>query len=341
MKKSDFCYDLPDELIARYPLPERRSSRLLTLTSDGLADGHFQDVLSLLRSGDRLVLNNTRVIPARLFGQKSTGGKVEILIERVTGECTALALVRSSKSPKPGSAIQLDSGHSCVMVSRNEDLFELDFSPMRTLDVLDAIGHVPLPPYIDRSDETTDVERYQTVYSAHSGAVAAPTAGLHFDQQLLDQLKEKGVDQSMLTLHVGSGTFQPVRVDNLDEHVMHQEWLSVTEHVVEEIAATRANGGRVIAVGTTVVRALETAAQDGTLKPYEGETRLFIRPGYDFKVVDALITNFHLPESTLLMLVCAFAGYSAVMQAYQHAIAEQYRFFSYGDAMFITRDAGA
>lgn len=340
MKKSDFHYTLPEELIAHYPLPHRSGSRLLSLTETGMRDGVFTDLPNLLREGDLLVLNDTRVIPARLFGQKPTGGKVELLIERVTSAYTALALMRSSKTPKVGSRILLDENLSCRLTGREDDLFSLDFAPKPVLEVLDQIGHVPLPPYIDRDDESTDFDRYQTVFSQRPGAVAAPTAGLHFDQAMLDVLKSNGVNTTTVTLHVGSGTFQPVRVDDLDQHVMHQEWLSVSEDVVETIEETKKHGGRIIAVGTTVVRALETAASHGQLQPYEGETRLFIRPGYGFKVVDAMVTNFHLPESTLLMLVSAFAGYDAIRAAYQHAIEQRYRFFSYGDAMFLTRSVG-
>lgn len=341
MRKSDFFYDLPDDLIARYPLPERTDSRLLAVTERGLQDCTFHELPTFLNPGDLLVLNDTRVIPARLFGRKPTGGQVEILIERITGESTALVLMRSSKTPKPGSRILLDGDRQCTLVDREGDLFLLDFSPLHVLDVLDAIGHVPLPPYIDRADEASDFERYQTVFSEQPGAVAAPTAGLHFDRNMLEELRAHGVDQVSLTLHVGSGTFQPVRVENLDEHVMHQEWLSVPQSVVDRIRLAQEQGGRIVAVGTTVVRALETAAQSGTLQPYEGDTQLFIRPGYSFKVVDAMVTNFHLPESTLLMLVCAFAGYQPLMAAYQHAIALKYRFFSYGDAMFLTRNRNA
>jgi S-adenosylmethionine:tRNA ribosyltransferase-isomerase len=284
-----------------------------------------------------MVFNNTRVIPARLFGQKATGGKLEILVERVLGSRSVLAHIRSSKSPKAGSRILLDGGGEAEMVARHDALFELEFDE-DVLSLLERIGHMPLPPYIDRPDDAADRERYQTVYAQRAGAVAAPTAGLHFDEALLDSLREVGVETAYVTLHVGAGTFQPVRVERIEEHHMHREWLEVTQEVVDAVAACRARGGRVIAVGTTSVRSLETAARDGELKPFSGDTDIFIYPGKTFHVVDALVTNFHLPESTLLMLVSAFAGYPETMAAYAEAVAQRYRFFSYGDAMFITRN---
>lgn len=345
MLVSDFTFDLPDELIARYPMPDRTSSRLLMLDGDTgeTKQGHFRDVLSLIQPGDLLVFNNTRVIPARMFGQKASGGKLEILVERILDNHRVLAHVRASKAPKPGTQILLDQGYSADMVARHDALFELVFSGDKTvLEILEQIGHMPLPPYIDRPDENSDKERYQTVYNEKPGAVAAPTAGLHFDESLLDALKQKGVDLAFVTLHVGAGTFQPVRVEKIEDHHMHSEYAEVPVEVIEKINATRARGGRVIAVGTTSVRSLETAAQQSLkqnqpLSPFFGDTSIFIYPGYQYQVVDALITNFHLPGSTLIMLVSAFAGYDHVMKAYREAVDSKYRFFSYGDAMFITR----
>ena len=345
MQVSDFNFALPDELIARYPMPERTASRLLQLQGDSgeIRHGHFTDVLQLLNPGDLLVFNNTRVIPARLFGQKASGGKLEVLVERVLDSQTVLAHVRASKAPRPGVLLQFDEGVEATMVARHDALFELKFAGSRSVfAILESIGHMPLPPYIDRPDEQADKERYQTVYNAKPGAVAAPTAGLHFDKPLLAQLQAKGVELAFVTLHVGAGTFQPVRVDKIEDHHMHKEYVEVPEEVVAQIAATRQRGGRVVAVGTTSVRSLESAAraslQRGTeLAAFSGDTDIFIFPGYQFSVVDALITNFHLPESTLIMLVSAFAGYDHVMAAYRQAVAERYRFFSYGDAMFVTR----
>ncbi|WP_431482619.1 tRNA preQ1(34) S-adenosylmethionine ribosyltransferase-isomerase QueA [Pseudomonas solani] len=339
MRVADFHFELPEHLIARHPLSERRASRLLVL--DGptgeLAHKGFADLLGYLRPGDLMVFNNTRVIPARLFGQKASGGKLEILVERVLDSHRVLAHVRSSKSPKPGSTILIDGGAEATMLARHDALFELGFAE-DVLPLLDRLGHMPLPPYIDRPDEDADRERYQTVYARHAGAVAAPTAGLHFDEALLESIAAKGVETAFVTLHVGAGTFQPVRVERIEEHHMHLEWLEVGQEVVDAVAACRARGGRVIAVGTTSVRSLESAARDGVLKPFSGDTDIFIYPGRPFHVVDALVTNFHLPESTLLMLVSAFAGYPETMAAYSAAIEQGYRFFSYGDAMFITRN---
>lgn len=335
MQKSDFNYLLPNELIARYPLDNRVDSRLLVVDESELLDQTFSDLPSLLRAGDLLVFNNTRVIPARLYGAKTTGGKLEMLLERVIDDVTALAHIRCSKSPKAGAKILLDQGHECLVEGREGDLFKLTF--MQSIDtVLSAIGHIPLPPYIDRNDEALDVERYQTVFSREPGAVAAPTAGLHFDESILETIKTMGVEFGYVTLHVGSGTFQPVREENLDEHIMHKEWLTVDDVVIRQIKETKEKGGRVIAVGTTAMRSLESAARSGTLQPFTGDTDLFIRPGYRFNVVDAMVTNFHLPESTLLMLVSAFTGYKRMRSVYQHAIENKYRFFSYGDAMFLT-----
>lgn len=347
MQVSDFDFDLPDELIARYPQPERTSSRLLQLdgNSGDIAHKTFKDVLDLVNPGDLMIFNNTRVIPARMFGRKASGGKLEVLVERMLDEKSILAHVRASKSPKPGTQLLLGENdeYSAEMVARHDALFEIRFNSDKTvLEILDEVGHMPLPPYIDRPDEDADKERYQTVYNAKPGAVAAPTAGLHFDDALLAALKEKGVNFSFVTLHVGAGTFQPVRVDNIDDHHMHSEYVEVPEEVVTAINETKANGGRVVAVGTTSVRSLESAAQDavknGTeLKPFFGDTEIFIFPGYQFQLVDVLITNFHLPESTLIMLVSAFAGYEHTMNAYKDAVANQFRFFSYGDSMFVTR----
>lgn len=338
MRVADFQFDLPDELIARYPLTERSASRLLVLNGleGALQHRHFAELPEFLQPGDLLVFNNTKVIPARLFAQKETGGKVEVLVERVLDEQRVLAHVRASKAPKAGSRLLLESGNA-LMLARHDALFELEFD-QPVLPLLERIGHMPLPPYIDRADELSDRERYQTVYAECAGAVAAPTAGLHFDAAMLAALADMGVETAFVTLHVGAGTFQPVRVEQIEEHQMHHEWLEVDQSVVDAVSACKTRGGRVIAVGTTSVRSLETAARSGTLQAFSGDTDIFIYPGRSFNVVDALVTNFHLPESTLLMLVSAFAGYSATMAAYQQAVAAQYRFFSYGDAMFITRN---
>jgi S-adenosylmethionine:tRNA ribosyltransferase-isomerase len=345
MQAADFDFQLPPERIAQFPLPDRTASRLLCLDGDS---GHWQDreirdLPGLLMPGDLLVLNDTRVIPARLFGAKSTGGAVELLIERVIDGRSAWAHLRASKFPKPGARIALEGGGALIVGEREADLVEVTVEGEESLSaLLERVGHMPLPPYIQRADEPADRERYQTVFSAHPGAVAAPTAGLHFDRVLLDRLVAAGVALGTLTLHVGAGTFQPVRAEQLVEHRLHAEQVEVSATLCEQIAATRARGGRVVAVGTTVVRALETAAEGGELRPYVGETRLFIHPGraFRFKVVDVLITNFHLPRSTLLMLVCAFAGREHVLAAYAHAVAAGYRFYSYGDAMWITPAAG-
>ena len=339
MKKSDFAYRLPDELIAQKPLPERQASRLLCLDrqTGQLTDRQFADFIGLIEPTDLLVFNDTKVIPARLFGTKATGGKVEILIERILGNHQAIAHVRASKTSKTGAKISLGNGHSCEVLGREGGLFKLAFhSSAPLLAILEELGHVPLPPYIDRADDAVDFERYQSVFAKQSGAVAAPTASLHFDLAMLDKIKAKGVPTAFVTLHVGSGTFQPVRVEELAQHHMHKEYYAVSPEVVDEVGKAKARGGRIIAIGTTAVRALESAAQSGQLASGFGDTDLFITPGYQFKSVDAMLTNFHLPESTLLMLVAAFAGYQPVMAAYQHAIEQAYRFFSYGDAMFIS-----
>ncbi|MFU8836669.1 MAG: tRNA preQ1(34) S-adenosylmethionine ribosyltransferase-isomerase QueA [Thiohalomonadaceae bacterium] len=336
MKRQDFHFELPESLIAQQPAAERRASRLLVLdgTNGELSDQTFSDLPGHLRPGDLLVFNDTRVIPARLFGNKDSGGQVEVLIERVIGEHQALAHVRASKSPKAGSCLTLEGCEEVEVLGRHGALFELRFAEP-VLQALKRSGRMPLPPYIQREAIASDDARYQTVYARKEGAVAAPTAGLHFDEAMLAQLETMGIELAFVTLHVGAGTFQPVRVDNIHEHRMHSEYIEVPQAVVEAVQRTRARGGRVFAVGTTVVRSLESAAASGELIPYQGETEIFIYPGYRFKVIDALITNFHLPESTLLMLVSALAGREHIMHAYRHAVEQQYRFFSYGDAMLI------
>jgi len=342
MRRDLFQFDLPDELIARQPAEQRQGSRLLYLdsASEDLRHQQFTDLLSHIEPGDLMVFNNTKVIAARLFGQKESGGKIEVLVERVLSTDSMLAHIRASKSPKPGNQLLFENGYSAEMLGRSDALFELRFSAP-VLDVLDQIGHMPLPPYIDRADTEEDQSRYQTVYADQLGAVAAPTAGLHFDDQILADIKAKGAKIAFVTLHVGAGTFQPVRADNIHDHHMHTEWLQVSDEVCAQVRETKAAGGRVVAVGTTSVRCLETAASSGSIRPFEGDTNIFIFPGYRFNVVDALLTNFHLSESTLLMLVSAFAGYKPIMQAYSEAVAERYRFFSYGDAMFLRHNPQA
>ena len=337
MERSAFKYDLPRELIAQQPLAERTASRLLSLdgANGDVRDLHFSELPQLLLSGDLLILNDTRVIPARLRGRKSSGGRVEILIERITGEASVLAQVRASKSPKPGTELEL-SGARALVEGRVGEFFRLKFD--RPVEPhLELTGDVPLPPYIDRPPAAEDEARYQTVYASDPGAVAAPTAGLHFDRGLLERLASQGIGHEFVTLHVGAGTFSPVRVDRVEDHRLHAERAVVTEEVCERIHATKAAGGRIVAVGTTTVRALESAAKSGEVDPLDTETKLFIYPGYRFQLVDAMITNFHLPESSLLMLVAAFAGQESVLAAYRHAVLQRYRFFSYGDAMFVTR----
>lgn len=345
MRRQDFAFDLPDELIARYPLAERPASRLMVVAGDEPRHANFRDLPALLTPGDLLVFNDTRVIPARLFGTKASGGQVEVLIERVSGEHQAQAHIRASKAPKPGTKLLLEGGIEAEVTGRDDGIFFLTFSGAPLLELLDAHGHMPLPPYLGRADEPSDRERYQTVYARHAGAVAAPTAGLHFNQQLLDQLAAAGVQQAFVTLHVGAGTFQPVRAEQITDHRMHKEYAQLPADTAALINATRAAGKRVVAVGSTAVRTLESAWQQRgdsrELPAWSGDTDIFIYPGYRFGVVDAMITNFHLPESTLIMMVSAFAGYRQTMAAYQQAVAERYRFFSYGDAMFVTRnDAG-
>lgn len=349
MRVADFSFELPESLIAHYPQAQRSGCRLLSLNgADGsLSHGVFTDLLEKLNPGDLLVFNNTRVIPARVFGRKVSGGKIEVLVERMLDEHRVLAHVRASKAPKPGAELLLgdDESVKATMVARHDALFELRFEDERAvLDILNAVGHMPLPPYIDRPDEEADRELYQTVYSEKPGAVAAPTAGLHFDEPLLAALREKGIETAFVTLHVGAGTFQPVRVESIEDHIMHAEYAEVPQEVVDAVLACKARGNRVVAVGTTSVRSLESAAQaakEALIAPFFDDTKIFIYPGYQYQVIDALITNFHLPESTLIMLVSAFAGYRNTMQAYQQAVAEQYRFFSYGDAMYITRNPEA
>ncbi len=347
-KLSDFDFDLPPELIAQTALAERSSSRLLEVDGSAaptrLADRRFTELPDCLGAGDLLVFNDTKVLKARFFGQKASGGKIEVLVERVVGPRTVLAQIRSSKSPVEGTTLTLADAFEVTVGERAEPFFTLHF-PEDCLDLIERHGRLPLPPYIEHDPDATDETRYQTVFAANPGAVAAPTAGLHFDDALLATLRARGVQTATLTLHVGAGTFQPVRVDNIAEHRMHSEWYELTDVLVAQIAATRARGGRVVAVGTTSMRALEAAARDAEaagrpLAATRAETDIFITPGYRFRVVDRLVTNFHLPKSTLLMLVSAFAGVEAIRDAYRHAIAERYRFFSYGDAMLLTRREG-
>lgn len=341
MQLSDFNYHLPSELIAQEALKERSASRLLHLDTHAepaqIHDKHFNDILDLISPKDLLIFNNTKVIPARLIGTKDTGGKVEVMIERVLDNHRALAHVRANKSPKAGAQLLLEDKVNAEVIGRHDTLFEIKFlNDLSIYQLLETYGHIPLPPYIERDDTEDDKERYQTVFAEELGAVAAPTAGLHFTPELLEALKEKGVETAKVTLHVGAGTFLPVRVDNLEDHVMHSEWVEVTEDTCDAIEACKARGGKVIAVGTTSVRSLESAAKETqTIQPFTGDTRLFITPGFKWNVVDAIITNFHVPESTLLMLVSAFSGYDNIMNAYKHAVKEKYRFFSYGDAMFL------
>ena len=337
MKRTDFHFELPPELIAQRPLPRRSDSRLLQLARRGgaLRDGRFRDLPGLLSAGDLLVFNDTRVIPARLYGRKESGGRVEILIERLLGDRECLAQVRASKALRAGGVVLLEDGSRLRMAGREGDFFRFESEAGSLSEVVERLGHVPLPPYIDRPDTREDAERYQTVYARAPGAVAAPTAGLHFDKELLQAIEARGVERAEVTLHVGAGTFQPVRAEDVEDHEMHAEYLEVGEACCAAVERTRARGGRVIAVGTTSVRALETAAAEGGLAPFRGDSRIFIYPGYRFRVIDGLVTNFHLPESTLLMLVCALAGTSETLAAYRHAVQQRYRFFSYGDAMLI------
>lgn len=340
MQRGQFHYHLPSELIAQVPTEDRGGARMLCLDGESgvVEDRFFRALPSLLHAGDLLVFNDTRVIPARLYGRKASGGRVELLVERVLDDRRALVHLRASKSPAAGSALSLDDGVTARVEGRQQDLFVVRFEGSESVfEILDRIGHIPLPPYIQRADTDQDRERYQTIYARNPGAVAAPTAGLHFDQVLLERMAGLGVESAFLTLHVGAGTFQPVRTDDIGQHHMHSEFTEVSAELCQQVARAQERGGRVIAVGTTVVRALETASRSGRLSPFCGDTDIFIYPGFEFRTVDTLITNFHLPESTLLMLVCAFAGYDPVMRAYRHAVQQRYRFFSYGDAMFISR----
>lgn len=337
MKRSDFHYELPPELIAQQPLPRRSDSRLLCLDrhSGDFVDRRFLDLPDLLREGDLLVFNNTRVIPARLYGRKESGGRVEVMLERLLNAHECLAQLRVSKPVRPGGHIVLEDGSRLTLLGREGSFFHLRCDEAELSGLLERLGHMPLPPYIEREDGEQDRERYQTVYASSPGAVAAPTAGLHFEQELLRLLERRGVERCEVTLHVGAGTFQPVRCENVEDHEMHAEFLEVSAAVCEAVERTRHRGGRVIAVGTTAVRSLESAAATGTLQPFSGDSRIFIYPGFDFRVTDGLITNFHLPESTLVMLVSALAGRGQVMNAYRHAVEQRYRFFSYGDAMLV------
>ena len=346
MKRADFAFDLPEELIAQQPLPERSASRLLEVDGQSGEITHrvFTDLPALLAPGDLLIFNNTRVLPARLYAQKQTGGKAEILIERLLGDGGALAHVRASKSPREGMLLIITSEPESDLselavrvIGREGALYRLAPESGSIKEMMRRFGHMPLPPYIERSDTPEDRDRYQTVFGRRDGAVAAPTAGLHFDQPLLDTLKLAGVDSSEVTLHVGAGTFQPVRADNIEEHIMHSEYVEVDQECCDAIARCKRRGGRVVAIGTTAVRSLETAARDGIPEPYSGDTDIFLYPGCKFNVVDAMVTNFHLPESTLMMLVSAFSGMDNIKSAYASAIENRYRFFSYGDAMFLTK----
>lgn len=344
MRTTDFDFYLPDELIAQHPTATRTASRMLHLegNSGNIQDQLFVDLPDLLNAGDLIVLNDTRVIKARLFGQKESGGQVEVLIERVINQHVAYAHVRASRAPKIGSRLKLADAFEVEVTARHDDLFELQFLGERAvLDLLEQYGALPLPPYITHEATEDDDERYQTVFAKHLGAVAAPTAGLHFNEDILENIRQKGVTIAYVTLHVGAGTFQPVRVDNIHEHKMHSELYNISQQTVDLIRQTHDRGNKVVAIGTTAMRALESAAQHGELKAGAGETSIFITPGYRFKVVDRLFTNFHLPKSTLLMLVSAFGGVDHIKKAYTHAVAQRYRFFSYGDAMLIEKQDSA
>jgi S-adenosylmethionine:tRNA ribosyltransferase-isomerase len=342
MQRSEFHFELPDELIAQTPLPERGASRLLVLdgATGAIRDGMFADLPEQLRGGDLLVFNDTRVLPARVIARKPTGGRVELLLERLLGPRRALMQLKASHKPQLQTELELPGGARAQVVARHHAMFELGFD-RDVVQLLEAHGQVPLPPYIARPAQESDRERYQTVFARAPGAVAAPTAGLHFDAAMLESLAARGVEHVFLTLHVGAGTFAPVRTERIEDHELHAEWLEVSADTCAAVERCRAAGGRVVAVGTTSVRALETAARDGKLEPFAGDSRLFIYPGFGFRVVDAMVTNFHLPESSLLMLVCAFAGREPTMAAYRHAVAERYRFFSYGDAMLVTPNPAA
>ncbi|CAB5507132.1 S-adenosylmethionine:tRNA ribosyltransferase-isomerase (EC [Bathymodiolus thermophilus thioautotrophic gill symbiont] len=335
MQLSDFDFDLPKSLIAQHPSKNRTDSRLL-IGQSNLIDAQFHQIGDFIQSGDLLVMNNTKVIPARLFGHKDSGGKVEIMIERLLNDKQVLAMIRASRAPQIGSKITLENSEKATVLNKQDGFYTLEFATDSLLALLDNVGHIPLPPYIERTDDEQDLSRYQTVYAKHDGAVAAPTAGLHFDDALLNALKDKGINSAFVTLHVGAGTFQPVKTDNIKDHTMHSEYYEISQDTVDKIHQTKKSGGRVIAIGTTAVRSLESAAKSGTLEATREETDIFIYPGYEFKVVDMMVTNFHLPKSSLLMLVSAFIGRERMMEIYQHAIEQQYRFFSYGDAMLLT-----
>ena len=339
MKVSDFSFDLPEHLIAKHPAARRSGSRLLHLDALTGKVEHLQftDLPGLLNPDDLMVFNNTRVIPARFFGEKETGGKLELLLERIVTETEAMAQIRVSKPPKPGSTIYLESGAGITVIGKEGSFYRVRFPAPGVSEIAAQSGHMPLPPYLDRTDETSDESRYQTVYAQHDGAVAAPTAGLHFDEEVLADIAAKKIRKTEVTLHVGAGTFQPVRTENVEEHQMHREYLEVSRPVCEAVEECRKRQGRVVAVGTTSVRSLESASSGGSILPFKGDTEIFIYPGYEFRSVDAMVTNFHLSGSTLLMLVSAFAGTDNIKNAYQSAIEESYRFFSYGDAMLITR----
>jgi len=340
MKVEDFNYTLPEELIAQYPLPNRSDSRMLVVdrARPNVVDAHVKELIDYLSPGDLLVFNNTRVIPARLWAKKASGGQVEIMIERLENDQHVIAQLRVNRKPAVGTSLIIEQPTSNVIIEvlgREGEFWRLKLLEGAWSNVVIDHGHMPLPPYIERDDEASDQERYQTVYAQVPGAVAAPTAGLHFDKGLLAALKDHGVEMGWCTLHVGAGTFQPVRAEQIQDHVMHKEWMQVDQALVDQVKQTKARGGKVIAVGTTAVRSLETAGQGGELKPYQGDSQLFIYPGFDFQVIDGLLTNFHLPASTLVMLVAAFSGREKILAAYQHAIDERYRFFSYGDACLL------
>ena len=336
MKLSDFDFDLPRSLIAQYPSKSRTDSKLLVLR-DILVDSTFSQLGDFLKPNDLLVLNDTKVIPARLFGHKDSGGKVEVLVERLVNDHEALVMIKSSRSPKIGSYIILENKSRFIICDKKDGIYTVDFGSFSILNVLNEIGHIPLPPYIDRVDDNEDHNRYQTVYAKNDGAVAAPTAGLHFDELLLSSLEKKGISHAFITLHVGAGTFQPVKVEDIEGHKMHSEYYEISTETIDKIEQAKAIGGRIIAVGTTAVRALESASVNGKLINQKGDTDIFIYPGFKFQTVDAMITNFHLPKSSLLMLVSAFIGFDEMFETYRHAIKEQYRFFSYGDAMLLEK----
>ena len=336
MKLSDFDFDLPKSLVAQYPSKSRTDSKLLVLR-DILVDSTFSQLGDFLKPNDLLVLNDTKVIPARLFGHKDSGGKVEVLVERLVNDHEALVMIKSSRSPKIGSYIILENKSRFIICDKKDGIYTVDFGSFSILNVLNEIGHIPLPPYIDRVDDNEDHNRYQTVYAKNDGAVAAPTAGLHFDELLLSSLEKKGISHAFITLHVGAGTFQPVKVEDIEGHKMHSEYYEISTETIDKIEQAKAIGGRIIAVGTTAVRALESASVNGKLINQKGDTDIFIYPGFKFQTVDAMITNFHLPKSSLLMLVSAFIGFDEMFETYRHAIKEQYRFFSYGDAMLLEK----